>query len=222
MIWDQLIDLSERIETLFDKHLVRYPIPEPVDFIGWKDTYWRSDHIRKCHLKIIDNRSSQKLWLMHINVFPTVTSNLPILGFDIVSGPSKITGSFFDFSPVCDTTRHEYHDHFTSAVRDLTWNKPRDLPEWAKPIFSSDMIAAGNIKTQEEIQQLSDVCFALIEFYLTHAKNFEINTGDFRPQQNLYCRQQKLNPHLHRSILAMGISEEDKNRYIEKILFEEV
>lgn len=220
MVWNSLIDLSERIETLFDEQLVRYPIREPIDFSGWRDIYWESGHIRKCHLKIIDNRNSQKLWLMHVNIFPKTTSNLPILGFDIVSGPSKITGSFFDFSPVCDS--HEYHNHFANTVQDLTWNKPRDLPDWAKQIFSNNMIAAGNIRTQEEIQQLSDVCFGLIEFYLTHTKEFEIISGDFKSQHNRYCSQQKLNPHLHRSILAMGISEEAKNRYIDNVLFEEI
>jgi hypothetical protein len=220
LVWNPLIDLSERIETLFDKHLVQYPIEEPIGFAGWKDTYWKSDHVRKCHLKTIDNRSTQKLWLMHINIFPKVTSNLPILGFDIVSGPNKITGSFFDFSPVCDS--HEYHDHFDKCVKELEWNKPRDLPEWAKAIFSKNMIAVGNIKSEKEIRQLSDACFSLIEFYLTQIKKFEVNAGDFKLQQNFYCKQQKLNPHLHRSILAMGISEEDKNRYIDKVLFEEV
>jgi hypothetical protein len=220
LVWSPLIDLSERIETLFDSKLIRYPIEEPIDFEGWKDTYWKSNHIRKCHLKTIDNRSTQKLWLMHINIFPNVNSNLPILGFDIVSGPSKITGSFFDFSPVCDN--HAYHDHFAAAVKDLSWNKPRDLPDWAKAIFSKNMIAVGNIKSEEEIQQLSDVCFSLIQFYLENIEKFEVTGVDFKLQQNFYCSQQKLNPHLHRSILAMGISEEDKNRYVNRILFEEI
>jgi hypothetical protein len=37
-----------------------------------------------------------------------------------------------------------------------------------------------------------------------------------------YCENQKMNPHLHRSILAMGISEEDKDDYVNNVLFEEI
>ena len=46
--------------------------------------------------------------------------------------------------------------------------------------------------------------------------------GLYKEKQNIYCRNQKLNPHLHRSILAMGISEENKDRYVNKVLFEEI
>jgi hypothetical protein len=41
-------------------------------------------------------------------------------------------------------------------------------------------------------------------------------------RQNKYCAKQKLNRMLHSSILAMGISEERKNQYVENVLFEEV
>lgn len=219
-LWTQLIDLSERIEALFDKHLERYPIDEPINFVGWKDTYWKSQQIRKCHLKTIDNRETQKLWLMHMNLFPRVDTSIPILGFDIVAGPNKITGSFFDFSPVCD--KHEFHEHFQRSVSNLAWNKPRELPDWARKIFSDHMIAVGNIREGKEIDQLTDVCLSLIEYYLERAPEFDTPNGDFKEQQNFYCRQQKMNPHLHRSIIAMGISEYDKNRYVERVLFEEV
>ncbi len=218
MIWLPLIDLSNRIETLFDTHLIRYPIEEPIGFEGWEDAYWKSDHIRKCHLKTIDNRNTQKLWLMHINIFPNETLNTPILGFDIVAGQTKITGSFFDYSPVDD---HPFLDYFYSKVNVLTWNKPRELPDWAQQIFSKNMIAAGNIRTEEEIKQLSETCLDLIEYYIKNIGKYD-SIGQFKDKQNYYCRQQKLNPHLHKSILSMGINEEDKDRYVNKILFEEI
>jgi hypothetical protein len=219
LVWNSLIELSEKIEQIFDNQFERYPITEDINFSGWKDTYWKSDHIRKCHLKTIDNRDTQKLWLMHINIFPNETLNTPILGFDIVAGQSKITGSFFDYSPVDD---HPYMDYFEQTVKDLKWNKPRELPDWAKQIFSKNMIAVGNLREADEIQQLSDVCLHLIEYYVKNVSLFDVTTGDYKEIQNRYCRNQKLNPHLHRSILAMGISEEDKDRYVNKVLFEEI
>lgn len=157
---------------------------------------------------------------MHINIFPRVDLNIPILGFDIVAGPNKITGSFFDFSPVSND--HRYSEHFKLATNNLSWNKPRELPEWASKIFSKDMIAVGNIRTKEEIEQLSSVCFALIEYYIKNLNSINSLTGNYKYQHNFYCQQQKLNPHLHRSILAMGISEEDKDRYVNRVLFEEI
>lgn len=218
MIWDNLIKLSEQIETIFDENFTRYPITEDINFSGWKDTYWKSDHIRKCHLKTIDNRDTQKLWLMHINIFPNETLNTPILGFDIVAGQTKITGSFFDYSPVDD---HPFLDYFYSKVNDLSWNKPRELPDWAQQIFSKHMIAVGNIRTEEEINQLAETCLDLVQYYVKNIGMYD-SVGQFKDKQNYYCSQQKLNPHLHKSILAMGISEEDKDRYVNKVLFEEI
>jgi len=52
-----------------------------------------------------------------------------------------------------------------------------------------------------------------------HSKDKELNTLE---AQNKYCRNQKLNKMLHSSILAMGISEERKNQYVDNVLFEEV
>lgn len=218
MVWNSLIELSKQIEQIFDDHFEQYPIAENINFSGWKDTYWKSDHIRKCHLKTIDNRDTQKLWLMHINIFPNETLNTPILGFDIVAGQTKITGSFFDYSPVDD---HPFMNYFYTKVKDLEWNKPRELPDWAQQIFSKHMIAVGNIRTEEEIKQLSETCLDLIQYYVKHLGKYD-KLGDYKEKQNMYCRNQKLNPHLHKSILAMDISEEDKDRYVNKVLFEEI
>jgi hypothetical protein len=110
------------------------------------------------------------------------------------------------------------------TVKDLSWSKPRDLPDWAQEIFSDSMIAAGNLRTEEEIEQLTSACLHLVEYYVTNmSKNLYVtNPLAIRERHNLYCRNQKLNPHLHRSILSMGISEKDKNEYVDRVLFEEI
>jgi hypothetical protein len=223
MIWEPLIELSTKITELFDSHLERVPLAHEVNFEGWSDTYWKSDAIRKCHHKFIDNRETQKLWLMHINIFPAVDTDLPILGFDIVAGQSKITGSFFDFSPV-STNTHSYLNHLKTMTEHLVWSKPRELPAWAQDIFSDYMIAAGNLKTESEVKQLCSISYQLIEYYLNNIDkhNKIADSTAIIQRQNQYCKQQKLNPHLHKSILSMGISEQDKNAYIDKILFEEL
>lgn len=218
MIWQRLIELSERIERVFDSHLSRYTLSEEIKIEGWHDIFWKSEHIRKCHLKTIDSREKQGVWLMHVNIFPKEYLNTPILGFDVVAGKNKITGSFFDYSPI---DNHPFMDYYYGKVKGLSWNKPRELPDWARSIFSENMIAAGNIKSEEEIQQLSAICLDLIEYYVTNIGKFD-KIGYYKDKQNYYCSRQKINPHLHRSILSMGVNEEDKDRYINNILFEEI
>lgn len=224
-LWTRLNSLAHSIETKFDQHFVRFDNPKydkSLHFKDWSDLFWKTDKIRKAHLKTIIPSDGKGLWLMHVNVFPQPGIELPILGFDIVAGPKKITGSFMDFSPLHGNS-HPYHDYMNIRVKDLEWNKPRELPDWAKQIFSSDMLAVGNINDEVELNQFIEVTTDLVDYYLDNIdENAFESVRDTRSILNKYCQNQKMNPHLHRSILAMGISEEDKNRYVNNVLFEEI
>lgn len=223
-LWQRLNKYAEYLETRFDSSFERYEEPKMnnLNFKNWNDTFWCSNVIRKCHLKTISPKDGKGLWLMHVNLFPRVNIELPILGFDIVAGPKKITGSFMDYSPLYGFP-HPYHEYMEMCVAGLEWNKPRELPPWASEIFSSDMIAVSNINTDRELDQFIQVTTDLVDYYLDNLNMFALESRrDIRPLLNKYCQNQKLNPHLHRSILAMGISEKDKNDYINNILFEEI
>jgi len=224
-LWDRLNGYADYISASFDKHFTRYDNEKYTDdlkFKDWNDTFWHSDQVSKAHLKTIVPADGKGLWLMHVNVFPDPSYELPILGFDIVAGPKKITGSFMDYSPLRGFP-HPYNEYMERRVKDLEWNKPRELPPWAQEIFSKDMLAVGNIKTDEELNQFIAVTTDLVDHYLD---NIDTNALDshrnIKPLLNKYCQNQKLNPHLHRSILAMGISEEDKEKYVNNVLFEEL
>lgn len=222
-LWNRLNDFATYIWMRFDDKFERYHEHgmEGLEFKDWNDTFWRSDVIYKAHLKTIIPEDGKGLWLMHINIFPREGIELPILGFDIVAGPKKITGSFMDFSPLLGHP-HPYNDYMENATQGLTWNKKRELPEWAREIFSGDMIAVGNINTEEELEQFINVTTHLLDYYLDNLEENAFETSrDTLPLLNRYCANQKKNPHLHRSILAMGINEEDKNRYVNNVLFEE-
>ena len=117
--------------------------------------------------------------------------------------------------------------HFWSLIFIYIWAGPHHLlytalPDWAQKLFSENMIAAGNIR-DEELDQLCSVTGDLIEHYV---KNLDMNAfpnkEDLTDWHNYYCKNQKKNPHLHRSILQMGISEQDKDKYVNEILFEEI
>jgi hypothetical protein len=209
-LWNRLNSYASYIENQFNLH-----------FEKWRDNFWHSDQISKAHLKTIVPEDGKGLWLMHVNIFPEVGYELPILGFDIVAGPKKITGSFMDYSPLHGFT-HPYSSFMEKTVKDLTWNKQRELPPWAKEIFSENMIAVGNINTEEELEQFIEVTSKLLDHYLENLEeNAFVSTRDTKPFLNKYCINQKMNPHLHRSILAMGVSEQDKDRYVNTVLFEE-
>ena len=126
-----------------------------------------------------------------------------------------------DFSPL-HGYEHPYNEYMKQAILGLEWIKPRELPDWAKEIFSGDMIAVGNIREGHELDQFISVTSQLVTYYLKNMENCAyVSNRDTLPILNKYCSNQKLNPHLHRSILAMGISEEDKESYVNNVLFEE-
>ena len=101
-LWDRLNDYAAHIRGKFQDNFTEYDDPAMNDlhFKDWDDRFWHSDQVDKAHLKTIVPADGKGLWLMHVNVFPKAGLELPILGFDIVAGPKKITGSFMDFSPL--------------------------------------------------------------------------------------------------------------------------
>jgi hypothetical protein len=224
-LFDRLRALSSALVSLFDKSMTRYDnTKHTADLEGWKDAFWRSDTIRKAHLKTIEPVGKNKLWLMHINIFPQFDVDLPIFGLDIVANPKKISGCFCDYSPTSERY-HPFLDKFKLETSGLTWTRAREMPDWAQEIFSPNIVGAGSIREGEETDQLCQMAFNLASFYCmemdnpAHQKVGGLNTRD---AQNKYCRNQKMNRMLHSSILAMGISEERKNQYVEDVLFEEV
>jgi len=219
---EKLNRFAASLTSIFNEHLVPYENEKHVqEFDGWDDKFWRSGLIEKCHLKIIDLLEERKLWLLHLNIFPRPGWDLPILGCDIVAGPNKISGAFFDFSPVVYDD-HTLCGHFNKETEKFTWKKPRELPDWAQEIFSDHMMAVGNVRA-EEVDQFLLATTNLICYYMDNF-NKEAVQVDFttRPILNKYCINQKMNHQLHNSILAMGISEEDKDYYVNNVLFEEL
>jgi len=219
----KLEKLTADIKQIFDKNFTRYANPKHVHhFQGWHDVFWHNHpYVRKCHLKIIDRMEDRKLWLLHINIFPAEGYDFPILGCDVVSGPNKISGSFFDYSPVLNKA-HPMMKHFENETADLSWKRPRPLPDWATPIFSKNMIAAGAVK-EEEVDQFCEVTIKLIEWYVNNLEEYAKPTKiDIKPMLNRYCINQKKNDKLHKSIIAMGVPEDKKDDYVNNVLFEEI
>ena len=193
----------------------------------WNTRSYTNCWFRRANLDIIDAIESKKLYMMHLCVFPHTYDSAPIYGFDIIAGTNKVTGAFLDFSPIGD---HAYNPWFLDFVEPTRWSKPRELPEWARNIFSPHMVAAGNINTDFEMDVILELSKKSLLHYVDNinkhrpAMKYEdmVAQYDFTNQQNYYCQQQKQNPHTPRVLSSLGFKEQEIHDYIHKELFPEI
>jgi hypothetical protein len=225
-IWNTLIDVKTKIENLFDDQCEETfePNMESFNIETWTNRTWTCDKFRRAHLEVIDVREDRKMWIMHCCIFPHLNDDSPIFGIDVISGKNKITGFFLDFSPT-HTHDHVMSDWFKNEVSSRDWKKQRNLPEWAKQIFSEDIVAAGNVNDEEELKRLTDLSVHCAEYYLKNVgssrreKNYEALS---KSHYNRYAHFQKQNPHTAKTLKALGFNSNDVDLFIEKSLFPEI
>jgi|TARA_R110000851_G_scaffold26079_2_gene74329 hypothetical protein len=223
--WNELIACQNSIIELLDEHLERYEEPGLGKFHqpenGWTNLVWRSEHIRRAHIDVVDARETRGLWMMHVCLFPTLDNNGPIYGFDVIAGKSRITGAFHDFSASSGGKDHPLIEWFAEEVESFIPTKQRELPEWAKNIFSDSMVAAGNIKTPEEAQDVIDLAVNNLDVYLKSISEYAGTADRFTTaaSQDYYCENQKLNPHTPRVMKSLGLDEADVDEFCSDLLF---
>lgn len=225
-IFNKLKAHAQELEKILSARAFSLP-PEITS--EWYTKNFSSAWVRRANLDVIDVSDSKKLFMMHLCVFPHVYDSAPIYGFDIVAGTNKITGAFLDFSPT-GNPEHPMCKWFQELVEPTEWAKPRELPEWARNIFSNRMVAAGNINTDFELAVILEISKKSLVYYLDNiekhrpALKYEdmVAQNNFTQAQNYYCQQQKQNPHTPRVLKSLGFSEEMANEYIHKELFPEL
>jgi len=220
VVWDKIEELARNFEQQFNNtgELSKEELHHEYD---WHNLLWTSPRYRRAHVEVVDKRETHGIYILHTTVFPHLNDPSPIFGFDAVCGKNKITGAFHDYSHAGDPTNFMYL-WFKAKVNGLEWNKPRELPEWARQIFSPAMVAAGNLQEETEIEQLCEVAKTTLDFYLKNVGYSQESGFDFHMAQNRYCYWQKQNPHVVRSMVAMGIEESVIRRFVNEILFPEV
>jgi Ferredoxin-dependent bilin reductase len=187
----------------------------------WQDYVFHSDTFRRAHVNIVDARDTRGLYLFHCCIFPKLNDTSPIYGLDIIAGETKISGAFHDFSKTIDPN-HPMMLWFEKNVENLSWRRPRELPEWAQSIFSTAIIAAGAINSEEEIDQLISFSQTSLDYYLGNVGSSTFPTGDFSIEQNFYCQQQKLNPHNARTMQHLGLTADEADYFVQNVMFPEV
>jgi phycocyanobilin:ferredoxin oxidoreductase len=221
-VWNTLVDIQNLLETrfsetgteVFETGMDRFNQP------GWVNRVWTSDKYRRAHIDVVDARNTKGLWMMHCCVFPHTHNPAPIFGFDVVAGKNKITGCFIDYSPT-KNPNHPMIEYFADEVSRYDWIKKRELPDWAKRIFSSSMIAAGNVSDENELAQIASLANILVNHYLECVGETNA-TGNSLEQQNFYAVNQKKNPHTPKVMASLGLNEEDVQVFIQECLFPEI
>jgi hypothetical protein len=218
-VWDQIELLAQHFTQEFNR--TGSITSQDVSDYEWHNTLWTGPNYRRAHVEIVDKRASHGMYILHTTVFPHLNDPSPIFGFDAVCGKSKITGAFHDYSNAGDPNSAMYM-WFRDRVAQESWNKPRELPEWARAIFSPSMVAAGNLREEVEINQLCNLAKETLDYYLQNVGKAQQDVADFHMAQNRYCHYQKQNPQVVRSMVAMGIEEVKIKRFVEEVLFPEV
>ena len=227
MIWERLIKWKDETVELLNKELTEYKEPGMERFnndeLGWVNRTWSNKYIRRAHVDVDDVREKKGLWMAHVCLFPGLTNGGPIYGFDIIAGKNKVTGAFHDFSPLLQ----KEHPLTRWFIEENKWFKPskeRELPDWAKAIFSGGMIAAGNVQEEKELNQICTMAVSNLANYIDKIRNHhdEAKMKDVIEAQNYYCEHQQQNPHTPRVMQSLGLPDEDIKLFCQDNLFPKV
>ena len=226
-IWDKLIDCQDKIIQTFDERGEEINEPLMGQFNqpenGWLNRVWANKDVRRMHIDVVDVRESKGLWMMHVCCFPVLTNDAPIYGFDVIAGKNKMTGAFHDFSPSPDPD-HPMVKWYEEAVADFVPSKKRELPEWATNIFTTSMIAASNVNSEEEADTIIDLALANLDVWFDSVGEYTGNstTDMIIGAQNYYCHNQQQNPHTPRVMKSLGLAEADVELFCTDALFPKI
>ena len=224
IIWNKLIDCKDDIIAIFDEQATEIQ-EDGLDYFnrpdsGWINRVWANNNVRRAHIDVVDARDSKGLWMMHVCIFPTLDNPAPIYGFDVIAGKNKMTGAFHDFSPSADPD-HPMIQGYYESVEHFVPEKQRELPEWARNIFTEKMLAAGNVKTDEEATEIIQIALSNLHAYFEEVGETK---GEGAPDlvaacQNYYCENQQQNPHTANVMKSLGLPEADVDRFCTDMLF---
>jgi len=222
-VWDTLIEVEKYFEQQFyaTGSIINEPGMDRFNQPGWVNKVWASSAYRRAHIDVVDARETKGLWMMHCCIFPHTHNPAPIFGFDVIAGKNKITGCFHDFSPAGDSD-HPMIEWFADEANKLQWNKTRKLPDWAERIFTTSMVAAGNVSDETELDQILAMARTNLTHYLGTVKETEYTHPNTTSAQNYYCENQKQNPHTPKVMVSLGLSEADVEVFIQDCLFPEI
>ncbi len=211
-IKDYFFKISDVFELYFD-----YPKEEKLTFQknthDWLNYFYQSPLFRHIHLEYY---KTDKICVLHINTFPDPRVDIPILGFDMIAIGNKITGLFFDFTPLL-TTYKNLQQNLLSLKQNIK-SPARELPDWAN-FFSKDFICITPLE-----EELPVILESVEDGILDYLQSVAIAKAKYNTNialQNKYCQGQKKNDKTSKA-LAVEIGEENSQIFLNKYLFPEV
>ena len=226
ILWNHLIQCQNDIIDIFNDRAAEFDEPGLAHFNSdtWVNRVWRNNSVRRAHIDVVDARDTKGLWMMHVCVFPVLNNNGPIYGFDVIAGKNKMTGAFHDFSASSGGEDHPMIDGYKEAVAEFIPSKQRQLPEWATNIFTDKMLAAGNVRSEEEAVAIIDLALDNLRAYFDEIGEFDGygNRDETIAAQNYYCHNQQQNPHTPRTMKSLGLDEADVDKFCTDMLFPKI
>jgi phycocyanobilin:ferredoxin oxidoreductase len=225
IIWNKLIECQNEIIKIFDNYATEYEEPGLAHFNNdtWINRVWHNSSVRRAHIDVVDVRDTKGLWMMHVTVMPQLNNDAPIFGFDVIAGKNKMTGAFLDFS-ASSNTEHPMMEGYADSVAEFIPKKKRELPEWARNIFSDSMLAAGNVNTEEEAVAIIELALDNLRTYFEEVSEYNGcgNVDLVTAAQNYYAHNQQQNPHTPRTMKSLGLDEDDVDIFCRDMLFPKI
>lgn len=209
----QISNYFNELATLFKEYYgdpKAEKLPFQKDIHEWLNYFYTSPVFRHIHLEYY---KTDKLCVLHSNIFPEPLVDLPIMGFDLIAIGEKITGLFFDYTPT-GSTIHSLK-HCLENLHSRYNSKKRPLPEWANFFSENFYCVAPDPNEMEEIFNYIKLCIRhYCDFGKVKLEEYAINIM----VQNTYCKGQQKNDKTYKA-LAAEIGNEDAKLFMEKYLF---
>lgn len=188
-------------------------LPFQKDTHEWLNYFYTSKVFRHIHLEYY---KTDKLCVLHSNIFPQPLVDMPILGFDMIAIGDKITGLFFDFTPTVTTS--SILEHSLKKLKGRYNSVERKLPEWAT--FFSDDFYCVSPEPAELAAMMKDI-IRYIEHYLYMGRGLREEYEYNVHIQNAYCKGQQKNDKTFKA-LAAEIGPVDAKCFMTDYLFPEI
>jgi hypothetical protein len=178
----------------------------------WINNVYKSPVFRHIHLEYYHTK---RIKVFHANIFPNATVDFPILGVDFIEIGGKITGFFFDVTPI---NANQIVQKSLIRLKNQITSSERKLPEWAN-FFGDNFICVT--PNEEELDLLFINSITIIREYLNYANDYKERYKLNIEKQNAYCIGQKKNEKTFKA-LAADVGEENAKVFLNTFMFPEI
>lgn len=181
---------------------------------------FRHAHVETLHIP-------GRLSVLHVCLFAHLDDAAPIFGFDMIAGPSRVTGIFLDFSAVLAGEQGLVQPRSAQPSLRLSdavdpallanFAERRILPDWGD-IFSCDVLAVRPVDMAEIERALALARQALDRWLSAPGRPVRACPAAIAAGQARYIAGQRRNEHTRRMLTGL-IGDVAARRFIDEVLF---